>query len=545
MTRKMLLLWTCLFSSPLLFAQMDYDLQVAVDTTKMRIGEQIDYFLQIKADSTAQITFSEQPIFAPFEILEESPIDTLRAKSHYLFTKKYALIQFDSGAYWLPPQKVIINGFSKISDSILVQVATVPVDTLKQKLFDIKPIAEVSQNFDALTKSIFYGTLAVLFLLGLVYAFFFAKKRRAQRKKKLPPFERALEELKALETITPSLQEEYKNYYSRLTDVVRRYLEEEAKISALESTTDELLMKLETLKQSGQLELERETIKNLKTVLQTADLVKFARSTPEFGTTSKDRKMVEGVVIETQEALPEPTLEEIREREEYRLLLAKKRRKKQFQWSLASIGILMILSLGVAVSIYGYYPVRDTLLGYPTIQLKNKQWIISQYGTPPIKIATPEVLRRVKSDRGGALRFSSGDYDAPFYIDLVFTKKLAPQQEAKEAPSKEDQEAQQKAEVQELINTIINDFQSRGAVNILIKEEEITTLSGLPALKIFGTLDYPKKGKNNRVRCNYTTHVFDFDQGGINLTLLYEKDDRYGEDIEKRIIDSFELIKEL
>jgi hypothetical protein len=96
-----------------------------------------------------------------------------------------------------------------------------------------------------------------------------------------------------------------------------------------------------------------------------------------------------------------------------------------------------------------------------------------------------------------------------------------------------------------LINAIINDFQSRGAVNILIKEEEITTLSGIPALKIFGTLDYPKKGKSKRVRCNYTTHVFDFEQGGINLTLLYEKEDRYGESIEKRVMDSFELIKEL
>ena len=75
------------------------------------------------------------------------------------------------------------------------------------------------------------------------------------------------------------------------------------------------------------MELERQTIKNLKTVLQTADLVKFARSTPEFGTTSKDRELVEGVVIETKEALPEPTPEEIREREEYRLLLAKKEEK--------------------------------------------------------------------------------------------------------------------------------------------------------------------------------------------------------------------------
>jgi len=176
MNKKILLLWVCLFSTPLLFAQLDFDLRVAVDTTKMRIGEKIEYTLQLKADSTAQVTFSEQPFFAPFEILEESPIDTLRAQSHYLFTKKYALIQFDSGDYWLPPQKVMVNGFSKISDSLLIQVATVPVDTLKQKLFDIKPIAEVTQNFDNLKRSLLFGTLAVLLVVGLIYAFFFAKK---------------------------------------------------------------------------------------------------------------------------------------------------------------------------------------------------------------------------------------------------------------------------------------------------------------------------------------------------------------------------------
>ena len=544
MIKKILLLWVCFLINPPLFAQMDYDLQVAVDTTKMRIGEKIDYTLQIKADSTTQIILSEQPFFAPFELLEESPIDTIRVKSHYLFTKKYALIHFDSGAFWLPPQKLMVNGFSIISDSILIQVANVPVDTLKQKLFDIKPIAEVKRNYDTLTQNIAYCILVVLILVGLIYAFFFAKKRREIRNRKLPPYERAIEELKALETVIPSQQEEYKLYYSRLTDVVRRYLEEEAKITALESTSDELLSKLGALKQSGQLELERGTIKNLKSVLQTADLVKFARSTPELGTISNDRILVEGVVIETKEALPEPTPEEIRENEEYQLLLAKKRRKKQLQWSLASVGILIILSMAVSIGVYGFYPVRDTLMGYPTIQLKNKEWITSQYGTPPVKIATPEVLKRTQSEKGEALRFSSGDYNAPFYIDLVFTQR--PQQkEGEKSPSKEDREVQQKEKIQELINEIINDFQSRGAVNILIKEEEITTLSGLPALKIFGTLDYPKKGKNKRVRCNYTTHLFDFEQGGINLTLVYEKEDRYGEEIEKRVMDSFELIKEL
>ena len=544
MTKIILLLWGSIFTCSWVQAQTDYDVSIAVDTTKMRIGEKIEYLLQVKADSSALVTFSDPPFFAPFEVLEESAIDTLRAESHYLFTKKYALIQFDSGAYWLPPQKVMINGFTKVSDSLLIQVATVPVDTLKQNLFDIKPIVEVEKNYDAITRNIVYGFLIVLLLIGLIYAFFFARKKREERKKKRPPFERAIEELKALESVSPAEQQEFKDYYSRLTDVVRRYLEEEVKISALESTTDELMLKLEALKQSGTLELERETIKNLKSVLQTADLVKFARSLPAFGTTNKDRGLVEEVVIETKEALPEPTPEEIREREEYHLLLAKRRRKKQLQWTFASLGILLILGFSIAVLTYGFYPVRDSLVGYPTIKLKNKTWISSQYGTPPVKLSTPEVLKRINSEKGSPLRFSSGDYDAPFYIDLVFTKK-APKQQSETSPSEEEMEALQKQKIQELVNSIINDFQSRGAVNILIKEEEITTLSGLPALKIYGTLDYPKKGNDKRVRCNYTTHVFDFDQGGIELTLLFEKEDRYGESIQKRVMDSFELIKEL
>ena len=170
-----LLFFGLIFSFYMMRGQTASELNVAVDTTKMRVGEQINYTLQLKADSTAQIIFPKQALFASFEILEESPIDTLRAQSHYLFTKKYALIQFDSGVYWLPPQKVSVNGFAKISDSLLIQVTNVQVDTLKQKLFDIKPIAQVEENFDALTQSLIFGFLAVLILIGLIYSFFFAK----------------------------------------------------------------------------------------------------------------------------------------------------------------------------------------------------------------------------------------------------------------------------------------------------------------------------------------------------------------------------------
>ena len=118
-------------------------LLIAVDSTEFKIGEQINIRFQIKGDSLSKIQFPEQPNFAPFELLEIFPLDTIRSQTHYLFTKKYALIQFDSGNYWIPKQKILINGVNAISDSISIRINTVVVDTLKQPLFDIKPLVKL------------------------------------------------------------------------------------------------------------------------------------------------------------------------------------------------------------------------------------------------------------------------------------------------------------------------------------------------------------------------------------------------------------------
>lgn len=524
-------------------AQQQAELKAAVDTTSIRIGEQLNYTLQIKADSTAQVLFPEQPIFAPFELLEESPIDTLRAQSHYLYTKKYALIQFDSGNYFLPQQQVLVDGFSKIADLIPIRVNPVVVDTTKQNLFDIKPLTEVEKNYDALISRILWGLVIGLVCIGIMYTYLFQKRKKELRAQELPPFERAIEELKALESENLSEQEEFKRYYSRLTDVVRRYLEEEAKIDALESTSEELLAKLELRKDAGSLDLDRKTLMSLRAVLQNADLVKFAKSMPEKYTANEDRKAVEHVVIETKEALPEPTEEELREKAAYQEYLAKKRRKEQWIWGSAGVGILAVLSLVVSMLVYGYYPVRDTLFRYPTKVLSSGTWYSSQYGTPPLAIETPEILERISASEEPVQQFRFGSFDSPFYINLSFD---FPKQKAgaPEAPPADPKQADLE-KGQELVNSIISSFESAGAVNIFIKNDAVTLPSGLPVAKIYGTLDYPKYQEEQRVRCNFSAYLFAFDQGTILLTLMYEKEDRYGEAIEQRILNSLDLIKEL
>ena len=47
------------------------------------------------------------------------------------------------------------------------------------------------------------------------------------------------------------------------------------------------------------------------------------------------------------------------------------------------------------------------------------------------------------------------------------------------------------------------------------------------------------------MRSNFTSLVVNYDEGQILMTFFYEKNDRYGEKILNKMINSIELIKEL
>jgi len=534
-----LLCFSVLFSFTKGIAQTDEELIVAVDSTELRIGEQINIRYQIKGDSLSQIQFVEQPNFAPFELLEDFPLDTLRSQAHYLFTKKYALIQFDSGTYWIPKQKILINGVGMITDSISIRVNTVVVDTLKQPLFDIKPLVAVKRGYKKLTQQILITVFGLILLILAVFLILRVQKKLIEKRKELPPSDRALLELKALEEERPRLQEEYKSYYSKLTDVVRRYLEEEANITALESTSRELLKKLELLKDSGKLDLDGETLRSLKRVLEHADLVKFARSAPEFEVATSDRNLVEDVVIKTQEALPEPTQEEIEATAAYQKVLKKQKRQKQFKIAgLGTLGLFLLVGL-ITVYVYGFGNVKDTLIQYPTKVMMNNKWIQSQYGTPALLLATPEVLVRAAETPKGTILFSAGDPLHSVYVQLSFIQQAPPEQ------GKEKSEEVQQQEAQEMINKIIAGLEVDGAANMLINPDPFKTKDGSEVIQLSGTLDLLNPDGKERTRCRLRSIILPFEQVQVELRMLYAKDDRYGDEIEARIIESLEVLKEL
>ena len=521
-------------------AQEDYNLSVFVDTTKIRIGEQLNYKIELITDTLNLIQFEKTPFFSSFEIIDEKELETIRLKSKYKLRKQYSLIQFDSGSFVIPRQKVRIANKIKFSDSIPIYVSNVKVDTLKQKLYDIKPLAYVKKSYDKLIKRILFVSIILLIIIGILYTFFYKKRRKKLIEKEILPFDRAINELKLLEEEKPKLQNEFKDFYSKLTEIVRRYIEDEVKLDALESTSQELITKLENLIDKGSLDLEKETLKNLKKVLENADLVKFAKSTPETNVATNDCKVVEVVVLKTKEALPEPTEEEMLKNQEYLESIAKKRRKEKTIWVFSLTLIIGLISLLSSIVIYGYYPVIDTLTGYPTKKLYSSKWFKSQYGVPPVIIETPEVLVR-KESKDKTQTFEYGDFSKSIYISLEFD--FSERSLKNTNSSSDDNDKNQKGE--KYIEKIISNFESKGAVNILLKNEKISLKGGSSVDKVFGTFDYPNSNGSEMVRCNFTNLILVYEKGTINLRIVYKKEDRYGSMIETKIINSIELIKEL
>ena len=170
----------------------------SIDSTKIKIGEEILYTINVQADSTDVVVFPEEQTFAPLEMIESYKTDTTFEASKLRLIKKYGLTQFDSGHYTIPPQRIFINNKPFLTDSLKVEVADVPVDTTKQKMFDIKPAVEVkSPPFDWLL--LLYWLVPILLIVGIAIYLFRRKKRKDAAEKQLPPYEEAIVALKTLD----------------------------------------------------------------------------------------------------------------------------------------------------------------------------------------------------------------------------------------------------------------------------------------------------------------------------------------------------------
>ncbi|WP_405385111.1 hypothetical protein [Maribacter sp. LLG6340-A2] len=522
-----------------LSAQQNPNIQTSIDTTSIRIGEQIKWSVTVEVDTTAQVIFPEGQTFSPLETVEAFVTDTTRKKDRLTLQKIYALTQFDSGAYKLPSQRIEINGTGYMTDSMLINVANVAVDTLNQKMYDIKPIINVEKSNTEILKFILISILILLILAGLFYWFVLRKKPLTEEEKValLPPYDRALLELKRLENSKYLIQDEYKEYYSELTTIVRSYLEEDVHVTALESTTGQLIEKLELLKDAGELNLDNDTIKQFQQILQTADLVKFARNKPSTQIAEQDRKLVEQIVEKTHEALPEPTEEELLEQAEYQEELERKQKKKKIIIGVASLVALLLIATTIAGIKFGFGYVKDSVIGHPTMELLEGDWVRSSYGFPPIELETPKVMVRQEVKLPPEAKATIADIQAFSYSSPIGMFSVGATSITLNQPNAEP-------DFDKTIEQILSNFEAQGAKNIITKQEEFSTVSGVTGVKVFGSgkFDTPSNGPQNG---QYTVLLFGGKGFQQYLILTWLEDDVYAQEIVDRILASVEVKTEV
>jgi hypothetical protein len=524
-----------LFFGNSIIAQLQPVITSKVDTTNIKIGEQIHFTVTVDVDSTAQVFFPEGQTFSPLETVEAFKTDTTRKKDRITLQKIYALTQFDSGSYILPAQRIEINGAGFFTDSLKVDVATIPVDTVNQKMYDIKPLISVQKSNSAFWKIFLIVLLIAGIAGGLIYWFIIRKKPLTEEEKValLPPLDRALLELKRLENSKYLIQDKYKVYYSELTAIVRSYLEEEVHISALESTTSELIQKLELLQDAGELKLQDNTIKQFEKILQTADLVKFARSKPLTTVAEQDRKAIEEIVVKTKEALPEPTEEDLLEQEEYQEVIAQKKRKKKIISIASAAAIVLLVSLGGLISYLGPSYVWDTITGHPTKTLLEGEWVSSSYGYPPIMVETPEVLVRQEVKLPPDAKANIKELQAFMYRSKKGLLTIGTTSTTLNKPEEPD--------FNQVVEQILQNFEDQGAKNIITKQEEFMTVSGVKGIKVFGRGKFAVPDSKELVSGQYTIILFGGNGFQQQLILSWLDKDTYAEEIVNRIIGSLEV----
>jgi hypothetical protein len=256
------------------------------DTNNVLIGEQIKLKIDVNFKNVKNIVF---PIFADtigkLEIVELFPVDTVRVNNKIeSLSKKFIVTCFDSGSYETMPfvisYETIIDSNIRITqtNSLTLNFSTIQVDTNQSSLKDIKPPIQIPFGFDDLLPYI--GIVLLVSIMYYVVIYVFGKKR-VKNDKTMPKYDpripadlEAIEQLQRLERENVWQRGDYKQYHSRLTDILRVYIHRRYHLNALEMTSGELIEELNRYEQNVN------AMNVISNILNVADLAKFAKYEP-------------------------------------------------------------------------------------------------------------------------------------------------------------------------------------------------------------------------------------------------------------------------
>lgn len=253
------------------------------DLTHIVIGDFLNVKLTVKAPKNITVTIPVvSDTMGNMELVKTTKMDTAVNSNENIFTQTYTVSAYDSGSFHAGPLRIFTkdkNGAvdTIISDFVFISVTTVAVDTT-QPVKPIKSPIPVPYSWREFIPYIVGGIILLALIAALIYFFVFRKKKVAVTEERTKPKEPAdiwaNRELRKLDEEKLWQQNQIKKYYSRLSEILRMYLEYRYSWFALESTTEEIIDKIDAY------EISEESKKSLLFILSNADLVKFAKMTP-------------------------------------------------------------------------------------------------------------------------------------------------------------------------------------------------------------------------------------------------------------------------
>ena len=526
-----------------IFAQQK-QIETSIDTTKNKIGAEFKLTLKSVVSSKSKVVFPKLKNIGPLEVIQSYPIDTVKKNDTYELIKKYGLTQFDTGKYTIPGIKILIDKKPFLSDSIRVEVANIKVDTLQQKMYDIKDITAVDNGIGDWWIYILIGVV----IIGIgVFVYWFVKKRQQKKIEEevyKTPIEKATSLLNNLEQKELVQKGEIKEYYSELTDIARNYIEEAIHIPAMESTTSELIQAIRLASTKKKMTLTPETVENLERVLRQADLVKFAKSKPLDFEITEDRNKIQKVILTLDNAIPtevlaeeeDQLLNEAQRQKQIKLQLLKKRNKR-IAIAVGTVVFLLAATTTFFIATKGFKYVKDNVIGHPTKELLEGEWVKSEYGNPGVLIETPKVLKRMDTEKvlpketmaliKEMQLFTYGSMIDNFYITVSTSKFKNPVE----------------LDLAKTLEGTLKIIEAQGGQNIIVKQEDFQTNEGVQGLKGYGTMSILNPVDKTSTKAYYEILLFKQDQGLQQIMILHEEGDTYGNDIATRILNSVELRK--
>lgn len=259
--------------------------QSVLSSDSMMIGEQIHYTLRVDAanDVEFKLPIIRDTLSSTLEIVSQLDSDTITTDGRIAIEQHYLITGFESGPQILPSQEVIYRRGDELDTArsmpLILELYDPLVDTTKQ----IKPIKAPINTPLSFKEILPWAALGLGGLLIAGTALWFLRRYFKRKKDPGGSIQKALEpahviafrELDKLKEEKIWTRGEVKQYYTRLTEITRMYIERQYVIPAMESTTDEILHAFR--KSNPEDNLLDEILKEL---LELADLVKFAKEDP-------------------------------------------------------------------------------------------------------------------------------------------------------------------------------------------------------------------------------------------------------------------------